>query len=78
MSIKDGIKTMPEDSRAGDGRAAHSWAGRNLRAFFYGGMKDGQGDTDQSRKIIYGKRDGGNPKVFQGTTIWAKGRNGCG
>jgi hypothetical protein len=28
---------MLEDSRAGDGRAVHSWTGRNLRAFFMGG-----------------------------------------
>ena len=30
----DDFKTMPEDSCAGDGRAVHSWTGKDLRAFF--------------------------------------------
>jgi hypothetical protein len=42
---------MPGDSRAGDGRAVHSWTGKNLRAlFFYGGLKinkeNAQGKTE--------------------------------
>jgi hypothetical protein len=34
---QDDFKTMPEDSRAGDGRAVHSWTGKIFRRFFMEG-----------------------------------------
>jgi hypothetical protein len=56
---------MPEDSRAGDGRAVHSWTGRNLRAFlFYGGEEMKKGGKEKYSGPVTAAVELPKPKVL--------------